>query len=77
MKASASARANLSAIRPASQASMSKAESSSRRCEAFGSAESSCSWIAIRSMVGVPVSVTYPVSVAQPEPTSPWSISTS
>ena len=56
-KAAASARLNLSAMRCASQPSTSKAESSSSRCDAFGSAESSCSGIEMRSTCGVPVSV--------------------
>ena len=64
-------------MRPASQPSTSKALSSSRRWLAFGMAESSCSGIEMRSIVGVPVSTCGPVSVAQPEPTSVWSISTS
>ena len=77
MKAALSARANLSAIRSASQPSMSKAASSSSRCEAFGSAESSCSGIETRSMVGVELSATEPASVDQPWPKSSWSTSTS
>ena len=77
MKADASARLNLSAIRCASQPSTSKAESSSSRCDAFGSAASSCSGIEIRSTCGVPVSALAPVSLAQPEPMSVWSTSTS
>ena len=59
-KAEASARLNLSAIRCASHPSTSKAESSSSRCDAFGSAESSWSGIEIRSTCGVPVSATAP-----------------
>ena len=77
MKAAASARLNLSAIRCASHPSTSNALSSSSRCDAFGSAESSCSGIEIRSTCGVPVSATAPLSVAQPEPMSVWSTSTS
>ncbi len=77
MKAEASARLNLSAIRCASQPSTSKAVSSSRRWLAFGSAESSCSGIEMRSTCGVPVSATEAVSVAQPAPMSVWSTSTS
>ena len=76
-KAAASARLNLSAIRCASHPSTSKALSSSSRCDAFGSAESSCSGIEIRSTCGVPVSAVAAVSVAQPAPMSVWSTSTS
>lgn len=56
---------------------MSKAVSSSRRCEIFGSADSSCSGMLIRSMVGVEVSTLAAVSVAQPAPASVESIRTS
>ena len=76
-KAAASARLNLSAIRCASHPSTSKALSSSSRCDAFGSAESSCSGIEMRSTCGVPVSAVAAVSVAQPAPMSVWSTSTS
>jgi hypothetical protein len=77
MKASASARANLSAIRVASQPSMSKAASSSSRCDALGSADSSCSGIEMRSICGVSVSAVAVTSSDQPAPTSVASIRTS
>ena len=65
------------AIFSASQPSTSKALSSSRRWLAFGMAASWCSRIEMRSISGVAVSLTDPVSVTQPVPTSDRSISTS
>ena len=56
MKAAASERAKLSAMRPASQPSISKALSSNSRCDALGRADSSCSGMLTRSICGVPVS---------------------
>ena len=56
---------------------MSNALSSSKRCDALGSADSSCSGMVMRSICGVSVSETEPLSVAQPAPTSVWSTSTS
>ncbi len=76
-KAAASERENLSAMRSASQLSMSKAESSRSRCDTLGSADSSCSGMLIRSICGVEVSAEATVSVAQPEPRSPRSAITS
>lgn len=77
MKAALSARRKRSAMRSASHASTSKAVSSKSRCDAFGLAESSCSWIAMRSMTGAEVSLTAEVSSSQPAPISSWSTSTS
>ena len=76
MKACASARTNLSAIRSASQLSTSKAASSSRRWLALGMADSSWTGMAMRSSVAFAVSVTA-ASVAQPAPMSPRSTSAS
>ena len=56
---------------------MSKALSSSSRWLAFGIAASSCSGMVIRSICGVAVSLSAAVSLAQPEPMSVLSTSTS
>ena len=76
-KAALSARLKRSAMRSASQPSTSKAASSRMRWLDCGLAESSCSGIETRSICGVPVSDAAAVSLAQPEPISLWSISTS
>ena len=77
IKAAASARMNRVAILPANQPSTSKALSSSNRWLDLGIADRSCSLIEMRSMIGVVVSACAAVSVAQPDPTSVRSISTS
>ena len=77
MNAAASARANFSAIRSASQLSRSNEASSSRRCVALGMAASSCSGIAIFSIWGLSVSTLAAISPTQPLPRSVLSIRTS
>ena len=71
MKASASARAKVSAMRLASQPSTSKAASSRSRWLALGSADSSWSGILIRATCASSSPVRETVSDDQPKPREP------